>query len=659
MAVASLEIRRRTPFEGGVSFGDVGSYELLEGTAHFSIDPLSDVNIPITDVGLAPRDPDGNVQFSSDFTLLCPADPKKGNGALLLDVVNRGNKTILKNFNSTDPNLQPLESLQSGNGFLMRHGYTLVWCGWQPDLPDAPGLVGMRTTPEALGPDGQSLEGNILGWYQVDVPTNTLRLTHSDHSTHPPVDPEEPTAALYVSDHPNDAPVLIDRSNWSFVRDSTPGSDEWLLAMSSGFQPGRIYQLVYKSVGSVIVGLGMAAVRDIASYLKYSDLDDNPMAGAISHAYAFGRSQCGRFLRQYVHLGLNEDEAGRMALDGIIAHVAGAMRGEFNLRFGQPSKDICFICPELFPFTDTPQIDPATGETASMLAHMEEHGSVPKIMFINTSSEYWRGDAALIHTNLENMSDAPEHESVRRYHFAGTQHGSGEFPPLERRAGDGVRGQLPFNAVDYNPLLRAALSSLHRWVSTGEASPPSEHPSLDAGTAVDTSDLAPRFAALPGVKPIPRPTHAMRLDHGAESDLGRTTTLPPDLGQGFPALVSNVDAAYNEIAGIRLPDLQVPLATYTGWNLRHPDNGNPDLIMGVSGGLSGWTLPFAATQKDRESSGDPRPSIEERYASKEEYLRLVQDAALSLVEKRYLLEEDVPEILDKATDRYDSLTVLK
>ncbi|MCX8214427.1 MAG: hypothetical protein OTJ97_07995, partial [SAR202 cluster bacterium] len=187
MAVSSLKIKRRTPFEGGVSFGDVGSYELLEGTVHFSIDPLSNVNTPITDVGLAPRDPDGSVQFLSDFTLLCPVDPKKGNGALLLDVVNRGNKTILKNFNSTDPNLQPLEQMQSGNGFLMRHGYTLAWCGWQPDLPDAPGLVGMRTAPEAIGPNGQSVEGNILGWYQVDVPTDTLRLSHSDHSAHAPV----------------------------------------------------------------------------------------------------------------------------------------------------------------------------------------------------------------------------------------------------------------------------------------------------------------------------------------------------------------------------------------------------------------------------------------------------------------------------------------
>jgi hypothetical protein len=656
IAVTSLEIERQTPFEDGASFGDVGPYELLEGTAHFAVDPLSDVNTPITDIELAPRDADGMVRFSSDFVLLRPANPEKGNGALLLDVVNRGNKTILKNFNSADPNLQPFEPIQSGNGFLMRHGYTLVWCGWQPDLPSTPGLVGMRTAPEALGPDGRSLQGNILGWYQVDLPTDTLRLSHSDHRTHPPVDPEEPTAALYASDHPNDAPTVIDRGSWTFVEGGPSDADEWLLHMPSGFQPGRIYQLVYRSTGSVIVGLGMAAVRDIASFLKHAGPDGNPVAGAIDHAYAFGRSQCGRFLRQYVHAGLNEDEAGRMALDGIIAHVAGAMRGEFNLRFGQPSKDICFICPELFPFTDTPQLDPLIAETGSMLTRLEERGSVPKIMFINTSSEYWRGDAALIHTNLEDMSDAPEHESVRRYHLAGTQHGSGEFPPLERRAGDGVRGQLPFNTVDYNPLLRAALDSLHLWVTTGKPAPPSEHPSLDAGTAVETSALAPRFLALPGVRPPARPTQAMRLDNGPESHLGRTTTLPPDLGQKYPALVSDVDSGYNEVAGIRLPDLQAPVATHTGWNLRHPESGNPGLIMGVSGGLSGWTLPFPATRTERESTGDPRPSIEERYASRDEYLQQVQDAARRLVDQRFVLEEDVPEIMEKATTRYDYFT---
>jgi hypothetical protein len=657
VTVARLEIERRTPFEGGVSFGEAGPYELLEGTVHFAVAPLWDVNRPITDIELAARDSGGNVRFSSDFAMLRPADPDKGNRALLLDVVNRGNRTVLKNFNSADPHSEPMAQIQSGNGFLMRHGYTVAWCGWQPDIPDTPGLVGMRTAPDALGPDGMPLAGDILCWYQVDASTDVLPLSHSEHRTHPPVDPGEPGAALYVSDHPNDAPKHIGRESWSFVQGGRSDPDEWCVSLRSGFQPGRIYQLVYRSAGSTIVGLGFAAVRDVASFLKYAAAGDgNPAADAIDHVYAFGRSQCGRFLRQYVHLGLNEDEAGRIALDGVIAHVAGGMRGEFDLRFGQPSKDICFICPELFPFTDTPQRDPVTGETGSMLARLEQRGVVPKLMFVNTSSEYWRGDAALIHTDLESMSDAPEHGSVRRYHFAGTQHGSGEFPPLARRPSDGLQGQLPYNSVDYNPLLRAALESLHRWVSKGEPAPPSKHAVLDTGTAVESSSLAPRFAVLPGMRPVARPTRATRLDYGPESHLGRTTTLPPHAGESFPALVSDVDADCNEVAGIRLPDLEAPLATYTGWNLRHPENGNPGMVMGLSGGLSGWTLRFPATRTEREAAGDPRPSIEERYASRDEYLKLVNVAARRLVEQRYVLGEDVPEIMEKAGQRYDYFT---
>ena len=228
---------------------------------------------------------------------------------------------------------------------------------------------------------------------------------------------------------------------------------------------------------------------------------------------------------------------------------------------------------------------------------------------------------------------------------------------MVRRPSDDVRGQVPFNTVDYNPLLRAVLDSLHKWVSKDKSAPPSKYPSVDARTAVESSILAPRFAALPGLRPVARPTRAIRLDYGHETHLGRTITLPPGLGKPYPALVSDVDDSYNEVAGIRLPDLQVPLATHTGWNLRHPENGNPDLIMGLSGGLSGWTLPFAPTRAKRESSGDPRPSIEELYASKDVYLEMVHDAAWNLVAQRYVLEEDLPEIMDKAAERYEHFGV--
>ena len=411
---------------------------------------------------------------------------------------------------------------------------------------------------------------------------------------------------------------------------------------------------MYRTKGSSIVGLGFAAVRDTVSFLKHSAISEgNPCTGPIEYGYAIGRSQSGRFLRQMIHLGLNEDEEERIALDGIIAHVAGGMRGEFNLRFGQPSKDICYIIPELFPFIDTEQKDPVTGETGSLLARMEERGKVPKIMFTNTSAEYWRGDAALIHTDLETMQDAPESESVRRYHFAGSQHGAGEFPPLEVRESDGIRGQLPFNSVDYTPLLRAALENLDRWVSLGEPPPLSRHPSLSDGSAVESKSLLDRFAQLPGVRVPPQTTRAMRLDYGPETHLGRTTVLPAKEGEEYPALVSDLDENYNERSGIRLPDLTVPVATYTGWNLRDPSIGNPDLFIGITGGLAGWTLPFPATQAERESSNDPRLSIQERYSSKTEFLEQVKAAGQALVDEGYMLSEDLGKVVERAASKYD------
>ena len=504
--------------------------------------------------------------------------------------------------------------------------------------------------PHAVGPDGP-ITGRIMNWFQVDEQTTTHMLSDREHLPHPAADPYEPSATLYLRDHPNDPLTQIDRSAWSFV--SNEDEDATHVRMDSGFEPGRIYQLVYTSALSRVVGLGFAAVRDAVSFLKYEDAAaGNPAASAIDHAYAFGRSQSGRFLRNMLHAGVNEDEAGRMALDGVIAHVAGAMRGEFNLRFGQPSKDICFVMPELFPFTDTPQVDPVTGRQGSLLARLDSSGMAPRTMFVNTSAEYWRGDAALVHTDLETMADALEQEYVRRYHFAGTQHGSGTFPPQETRLADNVIGQVPYNTVDYNPLLRACLVNLDRWVTTGDPAPPSRHPSLNDGTAVESHTLRDRFEAIPGAIFPPRPTRAIRLDYGPDQALGRTTKLPPGEGETYPALVSDVDDDGNEVGGIRLPDVSVPLATNTGWNLRHPDVGNPDLVIGITGGLMGWTLPFAATRQEREPTGDPRPSIEERYASEDDYAARVVDAAAELAAEGYLLQEDVAEVVESARARY-------
>lgn len=656
MAVVKLEITNRSPFLEGESFGDVGPYQILEGTAHFMVDPLHSANEPITDIELAPRDSNGNVRFSSDFMILRPTDQERGNHRVLFDVLNRGRKTVLGSFNSTVRGIDPTAPLEAGNGFLMRHGYTVVFGGWQADVPPNPGLMGLRG-PEALGPDGGPLVGRMLCWFQTNEPTKLQLLSHRGHLPHPVADINEQSATLQVRDHPNSPARQIDRSEWSFVRveDEQVEPKPNHLYLDSGFEPGKIYELVYTTEGSRIMGLGFAAMRDTVSFLKYASAEaGNPCGDDIEYGYAFGSSQSGRFLRQYIHTGMNIDEEGCIALDGIIPHVAGGMRGEFNLRFGQPSKDICYVIPELFPFTDTEQTDPVTGESDSLLGNMKQRGDMPKIMFTNTSAEYWRGDAALIHTDIENMADAPEDsDHVRRYHFSGCQHGAGAFPPLDVRPMDGIRGQLPFNSVDYSPLLRAALENLDKWVSSGEAPPDSRHPSLAEGTAVESYTLLEKFKKLPGVRVAPRTTNAKRLDYGPEKRNGRTVQLPAIEGEEYPAIVSDINDDFNEVGGIRLPDLTVPVATYTGWNLRHPDIGNPDLYIGITGGLAGWTLPLPTTRAQRNESGDPRPSIEERYESKEVYLEQVRESAEALVAEGYLLAEDIEEVVERAEIRFD------
>ena len=653
MAITELEITKRSSFASGEGFGDVGPYELLEGTAYYAVSPTHPRNQGITDLDLAPVNASGMVEFTADFAMLQPVNPDRGNRRILFDVVNRGRKTALT-LNSVPTATDPTAPLEAGNGYLMRRGYTVVWAGWQADVPPTPGLIGLHA-PEAVGPEGP-LTGRIMCQFQCDQPTQVFLLADRQHLANPAADPEEADATLTVRDLPNSPATPVDRGQWSFVRveDEDLEPQHSHIYMPSGFEPGRIYQLVYTTTGSRIVGLGFAAMRDAVSFLKYAPAaSGNPCVAGIEYAYAMGRSQSGRFLRQYIHTGINEDEEDRVALDGIIPHVAGGMRGEFNLRFGQPSKDVCYIIPEMFPFTDTPQTDPVTGAQGSLLDALEQRGKAPRIMFTNTSAEYWRGDAALIHTDLETLTDAPESPYARRYHFAGCQHGSGDFPPLEIRPADGLKGQLPFNSVDYAPLSRAVLENLDRWVTTGEEPPASRHPSLNDGTAVESHTLLERFASLPGVKVPPEATRAIRLDYGPEAHLGRTTKLPADEGEEFPALVADLDESFNERGGIRLPDLSVPVATYTGWNLRDESIGNPNLFIGITGGLAGWTLPLPVTREERESTGDPRASIEERYASREDYLEQVSRAAMELVGEGYMLEEDVEEVVELAGRKYD------
>ena len=401
---------------------------------------------------------------------------------------------------------------------------------------------------------------------------------------------------------------------------------------------------------SPLVGLGFLAVRDTAAWLRCaSAADGNPCAETLDRAYAFGVSQSGRFLRHLLHLGLNEDEAGRRVFDAVVPHVAGARRGEFNHRFGQPSLNATHAVGSLFPFTDTVETDPLTGERGALLARLEARGTLPKIFTINTSAEYWRGDASLVHTDIPGKRDVEPHPAARVYLFAGTQHTPGSLPPPDADPNTGGRGREPFNVVDYAPLLRAALVSLDRWVTEGVEPPASNVPRLADGTAVLAEVTAGVFTKIPGVRFPDRIDRPVRLDFGPELARGIVTELPPKVGAPFVTFVSAVDGDGNEIAGVRPVELLAPLATFTGWNPRHPTQGAPGDLMSMMGS----TLPLPRTRAERLATGDPRRAIEERYPSRAAYLERVRAAALALVAARHVLAEDLDAIVERAGRLWD------
>ena len=426
MALTKLELESPTLLAGGRSFGQVGPYRRIDGTAHFSVDPEDEANSLITDLSLARRDSDGRVAFSADFSVLQPVDPQKGARRLLLDVLNRGGRTAFRFFNGYDQVAPPHAPLDPGNGFLMERGFTVVWCGWQHDVPDIKGLMRCNV-PEALGPDGSPVVGKVAVTFQPVELMHTHPLSDRLHRPYPAADSDDPDAVLTVRDEEDSPREIVPREAWSFatIIDGKLVQDPDHVYMESGFQPGKVYQVVYRTNYAPVVGLGLLGTRDVVSHLRHSPSDDNPCAGNIDYAYAFGASQSGRFLREFLYLGLNEDEERRLVFDGVIPHIAGARRGEFNQRYGQPSSMVRHSLGHTFPFCDSLQTDPETGATDGLLTRLEKRGAVPKVFLTNSSSEYWRGDAALVHTDLDGAKDIEPSDNVRIYLLAGTQHSRG------------------------------------------------------------------------------------------------------------------------------------------------------------------------------------------------------------------------------------------
>lgn len=650
--VDRVEVLSRSDLLVGKSFGLAGPYEKIIARVHFKVRPDNPHNQQIVDLEKAPRNGSGEVEFSADLYLLRPKELNRGNGALLLEVPNRGGKGIVRIINRASASADPSTESEVGDGFLMRQGFTIGWVGWQFDIPDERGWVRLEA------PVARDAAGSLKGLVRADFVVSSKQFDHPlghwisgriGGKSYPVADPSSARNVLTVRDSPGGKRQTIPRSRWKFARevDRKLVDDPWFVHLDGGFDPGKIYEIVYEAKDPVVVGLGLAAVRDVVAYLKA----DPGSVAPVRRAYAVGISQSGRFLRHFLYQDFNADEQGRQVLDGVIAHVAGAGRGSFNHRFAQPSRDgqpmsSLFFPTDVFPFADIDLRNPADRSTDGLLRLPVASRTLPKIFYTNTSYEYWSRAASLIHTTPNGKADVQLMDNVRVYFLAGLQHYSGPFPPTFGDRPE-LRGQQKQNP---NPVVwfwRALLTDLDEWVKDGTQPPPSVYPRIADGTLVALPTLA--FPKIPGVSVPGNLLEAYQLDFGPKfRAAGIVTQEPPIVGKIFPTLVPQVDADGNDRGGVRLPELVVPLATYTGWNLRAPNIGAPSERVSFIGSY----IPFAKTREDRQRSKDPRLSIAERYPSREDYLGRFAEAAMETMKSRFLRAEDLPAVIQRAEEEW-------
>ncbi len=638
MPVVAVNIKARHPYADGRSFGEHGAYERIEGAFTFAVDPGNPANAAIIDLEYAPVDDEGRVRFESDFTLVAPKDTAGGNGRLIVEVVNRGRRRTIAFFNRAPTPPITSAEIPEGDGFLLNHGYSALSIGWQWDVYRSDALLGLDAPGILI--DGEEVTGQSCVEMRPNTVETTRLLANRDHQPYPVADLQDPDAMLLVRDWEDGPDTVIPRSQWHFP-------DPEHVSLQSGFQPGKIYYVIYTAAKPVVVGCGMLAIRDAAAWFR------NPSDGfaAYRRIYGHGVSQCGRLLRHMVYLGINMGEDGRPVFDGLLPHVAGGRMGEFNHRFAQPS---CQSNPGFghqFPFADNNLTETLTEQTDGLLNRLRELDAAPRIIYTDSAAEYWRGDACLTHIDSSGLNDLDEAPETRRYLFAGTQHLPGAPDLMVGQGPDGSTGMHPYNAVDYIPLLRAALFNLDRWVTDGVEPPPSQHPSLDDGTAVTQVSYLEAVPSIPSRNPpdAERLWRVRELDVGPAADRG-VAAYPVKEGREYPHLVPAADADGNDLAGIRLPDLTVPVGTHTGWNLRHPDTGAPEQLISMQGS-SHW---FPATANLRDETGDQRLSIEERYSDRHDYAAQAKAAASKLAEDGYLLAEDVDLVVKSCLERYDA-----
>jgi hypothetical protein len=637
---------KESPTFGGYSWPGVGQYEKIVGKAFGELDPNDPRNAAIVDLQLAPRNANGKVEYSFDFYILKPIDLTMGNYKMLYEPPNRGRKTIgalNRGVGGDDPGSVRDASLLA-NSFLMPLGYSMSFSGWDSSAgTSAAGFNTTITLPIARNPDGSSITGpsyeyivNAGASYALTYPAATL---------------DRSKATLTHRVHLNDSPKNVPASGWQFNADGTAIE---LLPAGTQFTANDIYEFSYTAKDPTVNGVGFAAVRDWNAWLRYEVKDDfgtaNPLAGDITRIYTEVSSQPGRFLNDFRYLGFNQAENGKQVFDGMMQWIAAGDGINMNYRWSQPGRternrqDHLYV-EGRFPFANVTTTDPISGKSDSRYARCTLTHTCPFVMEIFSANEYWVKAASLMTTDPAGKEDLPDSPFTRIYFMSSMQHGTGNG------ASKGNCQQL-LNPLDSQAVQRALFTAMDKWVTTGTPPPPSQIPKLSDGTLVKPDQTSTGFPHIPGVTYSGFKTTRYFLDYGPKFySTGIPTINPPTFsppyqdnpanGPIYPSFVPKTDADGNDIAGIRLPEVQVPLATYTGWALRAAPQDND----GCEG--SGQYIPFPKTKTDRLASGDPRLSIEERYANVETYSSRVHAAIDNLVRSGFLLPFDAERALNK------------
>ena len=661
--VVRFVVEQRQVFADGMAFGTVGPYERLGGTVYMELDPADPLNAVIVNLDKAPRNERGLVEFSTTVYILKPVDMRRGNGKIFYGLNNRGNKLESGlRWHHVAANNNPLTAEDAGDGFLMRLGYAIVDAGWQGDVAAGNNRLFPRF-PVATQPDGSPIVAAVrVEFSDRNIPvdgTFTLPLKGSPNFRPYPaadLDPGRSTLTVRTTVEGARTPVTADR--WAFGRCPTgrdslePSATD--LCLFDGFRADRLYELIYPAKDPTVMGLGYAVTRDIASFLRNEPRDDagnpNPLAIdattlTIRRAYAAGTSSTGMYMRDFIYLGFNEDEAHRQVFDAINIHIPGTHRLFANVEFADPNTYSRqddrhdYLSTSYPPLTFAVTTDPISGIRDGI---MKRPATDPLVMQTDTENEFWLMQASLnVHDGTGEPVPLPD--NVRLYLVSNFQHSGGN--PLAPVPGPTGMCANPTNPNYHGPTQRALLMALDAWADSDQAPPTSRYPRVEDGTLVSLDDYLSTFPMIPGMA-VPTVLNELTLPNFGptfSSTGGRLTQLPPIPGATYDVLVPRADKDGLNTVGIRPHEVRVPLGTNVGWNVRASGRREGNLCA-----LNGSFIPFAVTTAQRVAAGDPRQSLEERYTDHQGYVNAVRQAAQDLVGEGFLLEEDADRFIRSA-----------